>query len=234
MKKKLLALIITCVMLISSTVIPVFAADVSGKTVTFFKDGLTRIVSVLLGGIAAPLNYFVKEGENFIKAEDYTLENFYEGTAKLLDAPAENAHWSLGYNAKSLVPENFTDYYLGGFMSIQNGFSNKIKGVYDDMKVRTVAISDNSGRGTAIFATVDCIGISNTDIREIRSMLSDFAKENDLCAINIFSTHCHSCIDTQGLWTGTFKTIFSNLFFLDIRYRQCEKGNRSNLHGIPL
>ena len=224
MKKKIIALIITCVMLISSTVMSVFAADVSDKTVTFFKDGLTRIVSVLLNGIAAPLNYFVKEGENFIKAKDYTLENFYEGTSNLLDSPAENARWSLGYDSASLVPENYTDYYLGGFMTIQNGFSNKIKGVYDDMKVRTVAISDGSGRGTSVFATIDCIGISNADIREIRSMLSDFAAENNLCAINIFSTHCHSCIDTQGLWTGTFKTIFGNLFSSTTGIGSAKKG----------
>ena len=41
-------------------------------------------------------------------------------------------------------------------------------------------------------------------------MILDFAKENNIVAINIASTHCHSCIDTEGLWTNNLVKLLQN------------------------
>ena len=72
-------------------------------------------------------------------------------------------------------------------------------------------MDDGSGRGKTVFASVDSIGISNADIRQIRQELSSFAQINNISSINIFSTHNHSGIDTQGLWTNLFGKLPLNL-----------------------
>ena len=213
-KKRILSFALVLAMLFSLTATPVFAAD-AGKTVkTFFKDALTKTIGFVMETLTEAINNSVSGKDVIVEEKDFTLTDFYSGTETILSKPAAGARWALGYDSQSLVPENRDEYnlYLGGFIDAKNGFSNKVKDVYDDMKVRTIALSDSSGRGTAVFATIDCIGMTNTDIRDIRAMLSDFAKQNNINSINIFATHCHSCIDTQGLWTDNVKTIFKNLF----------------------
>jgi len=143
--------------------------------------------------------------------DEFVSTEFYAGTETFLDAPAQNAKWSLGYAQASLVPDdiNSRNYYLGGYLMQQLG-GNKVEDIIDDMKVRIIAMNDNSGRGTVIFATIDCIGISNKDIRVIRNKLTDYAKENNIVSINVFATHCHSSIDTQGLWNPLLPTMINN------------------------
>ena len=210
MKKKLLAIILAVVMMFSSAT-PAFAADISAES--FFTKVAVKVIDALMTGLTGMLNSVVKDGETFVDAKDFALTDFYEGTQEILSGPAENSRWSLGYDSRSLVPENISDYklFLGGFMAIENAMVNNVKGKTDDMMVRTVALSDGSERGISIFATIDCIGMTNTDIRAIRALLADFAKEKNINSINIFSTHAHSCIDTQGLWTENFKKIPMNL-----------------------
>ena len=214
MKKRIFSFVLVSALIFSFTATPAFAADAGETVKTFFKDALTKTIGFVMETLTGAINGSVSDDDTAVAEKDFTLTDFYSGTKTLLSRPAEGARWALGYDSQSLVPENRDEYnlYLGGFMDLKNGFSNKVKDVYDDMKVRTIALSDSSGRGTAVFATIDCIGMTNTDIRDIRAMLSDFAKENNINSINIFSTHCHSCIDTQGLWTDNVKTIFKNLF----------------------
>lgn len=190
------------IMIFSVTTIPASALDLSAA-----KDGVTNIFARALGfvfeGIVGVINANMQETENFLPEEEYTFDNFYEGTAEFIDKAQEGAVWSLGKSQASLVPENWQDYdlYLGGFMSEQNLFTNDMREILDDMKVRVIALDDGSERGTAVFATVDAIGVSNNDVRMIREMLLPFAEEKGINSINIYSTHAHSCIDTQGLWT---------------------------------
>ena len=170
---------------------------------------LENIFVGLLGGISN----MIKAPSNLLGVDEFESKDFYEGTETFLDAPAKDAKWSLGYSQASLVPDdiNSRNYYLGGYLMQQLG-GNKVEDVIDDMKVRIIAMNDNSGRGTAIFATIDCIGISNKDIRVIRNKLADYAKENNIVSINVFSTHCHSSIDTQGLWNPLLPTVLNNGF----------------------
>ncbi len=203
MKKKIVIAVL-CALLVIAAVSPVFAARDTSKTYgEKAGDLLARGLGNTLTGITAGINFLMRENDSFIPEEEYSYSNFYEGTAEFIKEAEKDAVWSLGKAESSLLPENYEEYslYLGGFLTGGNGFKNDVREILDDMKVRVIALNDGSKRGTTVFATVDAIGVSNGDIRQIREMLSAFAKENDINAINIFATHAHSCIDTQGLWT---------------------------------
>ncbi|MBR3587966.1 MAG: hypothetical protein IKL16_00230 [Clostridia bacterium] len=165
----------------------------------------------ILGALADTLS----DPSYFQDEKNYKSENFYAGTEKFLDKPAENAKWQLGYANASLVPSDWQtkDYYLGGYIDINNGFSNKVESIVDDMKIRIVAMDDSSDRGVSIFATIDSIGVSNLYIRQIRAEVAKIAAEKKikLASVNVAATHTHSGIDTQGLWTNLFPKLLGNL-----------------------
>lgn len=210
MKKRLIKIVsvILAIVIISSS----FVTTAFAKQSVWQRIGtgaLAGVISTALGAVSAVF----PDGENFIDKKDFTADGFYSGTDKLLKEPAKNAVWRLGYSNASLVPDDWQKhkYYLGGYIMIENFFSNKVEGVIDDMKVRTIAVEDGSGRGVTVFATIDCIGITNNDIKEIRSALEKKAGEKyDFAAINVASTHAHSCIDTEGLWTNLFVKVLLN------------------------
>ncbi len=170
-------------------------------------ETLLNFILKLFSGLFDNGPGFVPEADALDKAE----KNFYEGTGKEFQTSAKaDAKWNLGYANASLIPDDYSNgtYYIGGYIAIENGFSNVVEGIAeipgigkDDMKVRCIAIDDNTGNGTALFATIDCIGITNADIKDIRALLADFAADNNIVSINVSSTHTHSCIDTEGLWT---------------------------------
>ncbi len=167
----------------------------------------TKILNALADTVPDP-DFFIEEGK-------YKSENFYSGTKEFLDEASNGAKWQLGYANASLVPSDWQtkDYYLGGFIDINNGFSNNVEAVIDDMKVRIVALDDSSGRGVSIFATIDSIGVSNAHIRKIRAGISEIAEKKGikLASVNVAATHSHSGIDTQGLWTNLFPKLAGNL-----------------------
>ena len=146
----------------------------------------------------------------FVNADEYDSPDFMVGHEEFIDANPEG-QWSLGYDQTSLVPDDILDrpYYLGGYL-LQNFPSNTVEEVLDDMNVYTVVMDDGSGRGKVAFCTIECIGISNKDIRDIRALLADFAEENDIVSINVSATHCHSEIDTMGLWNPFFLKMANN------------------------
>ncbi len=217
--KNCLAVLLAAVILLSP--VSAFAADSSADNSAIITAS-NAVNAVLNGLFAVAERLFPTPGyktvEEYYAAES---ENFYEGTKKFIDAPADNAKWSLGFGKESIVPENLKDgskeYYSGGY------FTQKISGVYDDQRVNAIALNDGSGRGTAIFAAIDGIGVNNLDIREIRAAavekLEEKGVKNDIIAININSTHCHTVIDTQGfsmkLITNMFTNMFSWLPFVD-------------------
>mgnify|MGYP004498027561 FL=1 len=107
--------------------------------------------------------------------------------------------WYLGYSKKSILPNDIgtKKYCIAGNTRLPANFA---KGVLDGIFVRTVALSAGEESEKAVFAEVDCIGISNKCISEIRERLKDFCKENNVSSLNILSTHSHSSIDTCGIW----------------------------------
>lgn len=146
----------------------------------------------------------------FEQKENFTSEMFFEGMEDYLSAPASNAVWSLGYGSASLQTGNELDgkHYVGGSLSFPK--SKAATAIYDDQRVRVIAINDGSGRGTLIFAVIDGFGISSTDVRGIRKELADFAKANNIVGINISVLHQHSCVDTFGMNGDLVKMIFTN------------------------
>lgn len=168
----------------------------------YIIDTADRAVSAAARGIAKAL----PEVE-YLNACDYKPENFYAGNSSFADTP-ENGNWRLGYAQTSLVPGDYLikQYYIAGYLHFP---ANVMSGVLDDMKVRAVCLDDLSGRGACVFCVIDCVGISNTDVRKIRAGLKDFASENNIVSINISAIHCHSAIDTQGLW-GDLPAILRN------------------------
>lgn len=189
--------------------------------------GLSIVESLahkILGGLADTL-----PDPSYFKAEkNYKSQDFYKGTGIINDLPAYGFQWQLGYANASLVPSDWQtkDYYLGGFIDPNNGFSNKVETIVDDMKIRVVALDDSSDRGVSIFATIDSIGVSNLYIRQIRAEFAKIAKEKNIkiASINVAATHSHSGIDTQGLWTNLFPKLLGNLAKGWTRLGKLEKG----------
>ncbi len=137
----------------------------------------------------------------------YDNSGFMEGNGYFLASPTEDAKWYAGFSKASVVPEKLEgDYYIGGYLAFP---PNKMNGIMNEQMVRAVALSDNTGRGIHVFAVIDCIGISGTDIRDIRLLLKDFISEKNILSINISATHCHSGIDTDGLW-GDLPSAYKN------------------------
>ncbi|MBQ3045497.1 MAG: hypothetical protein IJD49_06080 [Clostridia bacterium] len=213
MKKMLMSavslLLAVCLMMPSAGATDA-AADNSG--IIFCANAINVLLNAVFAGVGA---LFPKDFETVEEYYASESENFYEGTEKFIDKPAEGAKWMLGFGKASMVPENLKDgskeYYTGGY------FTQKINGVFDDQGANAVALNDNSGRGTVIIASIDGIGVCNEDVRAIRAeaerKLKDKGIKSDIAAININSTHCHTVIDTQGFGLATLiKSIFQNMF----------------------
>lgn len=135
-------------------------------------------------------------------------ENCFFSGREYYDEVKKDAKWHLGYSQESILPPdiNSKKYCIAGNTRLP---ANYAKGVLDDIRVRTIALDDSNDGGKVILSCVDCIGISNKNIREIRKRLSDFSKENNIVSINICSTHTHSSIDTMGIW-GPIIEVFRN------------------------
>ena len=192
--------------------------SVNGNSASAEQSNWKRLGSSVLGTLIYSVLYVLSDvfpdGEGFVAKEDYVNKDFYSGTGEFLDKPAKNACWKLGYANTSLVPDDWQEhtYYLGGYIMIENFFNNKVERLIDDMKARVIAIEDGSGRGVSVFATVDCIGITNADIKEIRRQLVEKSNgKYDFASINVSSTHAHSGIDTEGLWTNLIVKVLQNI-----------------------
>ncbi len=209
--QKIISLVLATALMLTGTVFAsaadTKAADNSG--IMFAANAINGLLNAVFKGFGA---LFPKDFES---VDEYEAENFYEGTEKFLDEPAEGAKWHLGFGKASMVPENLKngtkEYYTGGY------FTQKINGVYDDQGANAIAINDNSGRGTVVMVAIDGIGVCNADVRAIRAEAEKKLKEkgikSDIVAININSTHCHTVIDTQGFGLEPLiKTVFRNLF----------------------
>lgn len=220
---KILSIILAMSLLIggASSIGTAAAADI-GKTLENAGLGIIEVIfTTLVGGI----NIIVPDSPEFVDVSERNTDNFYTGTKWAPKTP-ENGKWSLGHAKASLVPTDWEtkDYYLGGFIDPNNGMTNKVEEIIDDMQIRVIALSDGTGRGVSVFANIDCIGFSNGDIKEIRKALVELLPDVDFNSINVSSTHTHSCIDTQGLWTNLFAKLFKNIALSYIPFVEKEPG----------
>lgn len=158
---------------------------------------LTSYINCLLTTLLDMVADYLAEPDGTLYRDEYVSEGFMPGHASFIDSNP-SGRWSLGYAQEVITPDDLYTkaYYMGGF-----NVANRITDKYDDIKVRTVVLDDGSGRGKVAFSVVDAIGICNADVRRIRDKLADFARQNNIVSINVGATHCHSCIDTQGIWS---------------------------------
>ncbi len=218
MKKrtKTIVAVVMCVAMMFSTVIGASAASTSAETQSsvmttvaqVITTGLNKAVDALLNLISGVIPATVKVEDPSAYA-DYADENFYDGTDTFIDEAAEGAQWSLGYANASILPADFSTgkYYKGGY-----DINLQLSECIDDLKVRVIALDDGSGRGVTVFAVVDCLGLANDDVKNIRAAVAAALPDVDFTSINVSATHVHSGIDTQGIYTNTFSHVFQNLF----------------------
>ena len=142
-----------------------------------------------------------------IEVLDEKILNQQKGT-KIIDIKGD--FWYLGFSEDTITPADLDKktYYVGGNISLP---PRKIKGVIDEIRVRSVCISVGNGRGKIILSSVDCIGITNSYVKRIKSEMFDFCKKHNIKSINIFSTHAHSSIDTMGIWSVSSNKLRRNM-----------------------
>lgn len=173
----------------------------------YFWNATDKLMDVIVKSICA----FIPDQKTWGKnADDYSSDGFMPGDDEFLSEPADGARWSLGYSEASILEgQDVLDgnHYVGGMLTLNKKVATE---VYDDLKVRTVALNDNSGRGSAVFAVIDGFGISNTDVRAIRQELESFSKENNVKSINISVLHQHSAVDTLGLNGNVLEEVVKN------------------------
>ena len=214
MKKKILS-VISVILCLAMLVTPVTASATSDTEdagasfkagfADFVSDTLNGIIDFLLDGISSILPATVKIKD----PSEHKSDNFLAGNDKFIDAPAEGAKWSIGYASASILPDDFSEgkYYKGGY-----DINLQLSECIDDLKVRLIAMDDGSGRGISILAAVDCLGLANDDVRNIRAAVLAALPDVKITSINVSATHVHSGIDTQGIYTDTFGHVFQNLF----------------------
>lgn len=113
----------------------------------------------------------------------------------------EGSQWTVGFAQEKLTPDDITadTYYIAGYNT-----NNPAKEVLDDIYAKAVYLDDNTGRGGVVICAVDSVGISRADINDIRQLVIESGKVQNVKSINICATHSHSAIDTQGLWGSAF------------------------------
>lgn len=221
MSKKIVATVLAIVMLFTAVAVPAYADGEKDKAGLY--SVLDNTVNALVGGIAA----MITTPHSWVKLEDYVSENFYPGmSAAEYTHDAGQRAWSLGYSSASLRTGNELDgtHYVGGSLSVTKKLATDVR---DDQRVRTVAVSD--GRGITLFAVLDAYGLASTDVRNIRGIFAEYAKEKglDINGINISTLHQHSCVDTFGmngdLFAALFTSSFKNFFGIKLASGQNEE-----------
>ena len=177
--------VIMCMVMLLSPM-TVSAADDSFSTAfkagfaSVVSDTLNALIDFLLDGISSILPATVKIEDP--SAFEYGRDDFLAGNDKFIDAPAEGAKWSLGYASASILPDDFSEgkYYKGGY-----DINLQLSECADDLKVRLIALDDGSGRGVSILAAVDCLGLANEDVRNIRTAVLNALPDANITSINI-------------------------------------------------
>ena len=107
----------------------------------------------------------------------------------------ENRQWTVGFGQAVLpYPEETDDpLYIAGY---NNGY--EISGILDEQRATAVWI-DCGGEGILLIG-IDCVGLSNKYVEDIRTDLAAECAEWGCAVVHIYSTHTHAGIDTLGLW----------------------------------
>lgn len=106
----------------------------------------------------------------------------------------ENRQWTVGFGQETLsYPDTDDPLYIAGY---NNGW--EIAGILDEQRATAVWI-DCGGEGILLIG-IDCVGLSNKYVEEIRTDLAAECAEWGCAVVHIYATHTHAGIDTLGLW----------------------------------
>jgi len=232
--KSLLALLLAAGVLCGAGAIPVQAAgsDNAGPSIIDYiagrlslpeqaavrnRLGNLLINDLLLRAIAA----LIPRTPGTYRLRDFDLEQyegFLKGHERFIDKPAGEAVWRLGYDKQSIIPADFGTpaakfkYARGSYApwAYVSEIYTDDDGETEFVGVRTIVVDDGSGRGSASISAIDCMGLSNADVRKIRKAAADYAARNNIVSVNVSATHTHSGIDSQGVWTKPLSTLLNN------------------------
>ncbi|MCL2301136.1 MAG: hypothetical protein FWC27_13420 [Firmicutes bacterium] len=218
--KSTLAVLLTTSLLLGTAAVPAHAAlgDLQSKEAQ--ANLLNRLGNFFLNDVLLrAISAFIPRLPGTYSAKDFDLEKyggFYKGHDAFLDAPAAGAVWRLGYDKQSILPEDFgkakMKYARGSYVpwAYVSEVYKDDDGEQEFVGVRTIVLEDGSGRGAVSFSSIDCIGLSNADVRKIRAAVADYAAKNEIVSVNVSATHTHTGIDSQGVWTKPLSTLFNN------------------------
>ncbi len=209
--KKLLAIILACVIALTALAVPAFAAE---EVTSDVEQSFYQVVDKLVVSILKVLNFFIP-GINWTNkwptTNTYkTPDSFYAGEKYFDYKITDDSVWSCGYAYASLLEGlDIKDgsYYMAGTLEAING--RVPTEVYDDQGVTVYALSDGTS-GTVVHAVIDGYGIARGDVLEIRNRLADFAAENNIISINVSVLHQHSAIDILGMGAPLVPALLSN------------------------
>ena len=215
--KKLLALVLACVMILLAMAVPASAAskiDPTESTGARIEATLYQILDKLVYYLGRVLNLLIPGmnlGNRWSDYDDYTSpDTFYPGEETFDTEVAEGAKWSAGYAYASLLEG--LDIFNGTFFMA--GTLEPMEGrvpvrVIDDQGVSVYALSDGTS-GIFVQAVLDGYGLARGDVLRIREKLADFAAEKNNISINVSVLHQHSCIDILGMGAPLVPAILKN------------------------
>ena len=206
--RKLVALMLSLV-LVCSLPFSVSALDKDAVRTSFHKE-FYNVAETLVEGLLRGIGALVPTPRNWKAPDDDALTHHMRGTESWLQAPAKDAVFSLGFNESSLLdtlPVDVHSLYVGGSIDFDEKTATAL---LDDLRVRTAAISDGSGRGTGVLLELDAYGLSLPDVREIRQRLADFCKTQNIHSITVAVLHQHSAADTFGMNGNIFRMALLN------------------------
>ena len=203
-RKRALSLAI-CLVLLLGAAVPVWADTTADGPPPVLEGILYDVGDFALRALADGVSSVVPPP--YLVPWKYDSPDFYPGMERFIDKPEGAKKWSLGYARKSLIPDGYFDKdgkYIGGndvYMAGKIEVTERAnpESLADDQVVRVTALNDGSGRGTVVLATLDGYALSSTDVRAIRALVRDYAKEKNIVSINIGVLHQHSCIDILGM-----------------------------------
>ena len=222
MKKSLLHIIsiVLCFSLVFSCgTAVVYAADETQAVAedsfgTKISKGFYNTLNVIVEKLVSAICKLYPNPADWQSLADYDSEEvgFLPGRDTYQTEAGADNYWSLGYASRSVLPEDVDN----GEYNLGRDLTNKpAKGVYDDQRIRVVAIDDNSGEGAVVLGAIDCLGVTSTDVRTIRKAVLAYCEEQgiEVASINISATHAHSALDTQGVSTGFAAKLFGNFLY---------------------
>ena len=194
--------------------------------------GFYNTAEALVEGLLGGLSRLFPTPRDWKNEADVSLQEHMPGTTEWLALPAKTARFSLGYDARSLLQTfkgNLRDLYVGGSIAFKDKRATELA---DDLRVRTAALSDGSGRGTGVLLELDAYGLSLPDVREIRSRLRDVCAEKNIHSITVAVLHQHSAIDTFGMNGNIFDMALGNPWRIGLHLPASNGKNRAYMEHL--